>query len=123
MFKNTISIEVEIMESIAFEDVDEIGEDQSYDYIGGWFPVYVEMVEEKKEVNNLIKGMNINKNSKILATRHSYDFKRGDLVRLYGRDRYKVSAVKLTIDPKYANVIRMFPQARDQYTWKVIILG
>lgn len=123
MFKNTISIEVEIMESIAFEDVDEIGEDQSYDYIGGWFPVYVEMVEEKKEVNNLIKGMNINKNSKILATRHSYDFKIGDLVRLYGRDRYKVSAVKLTIDPKYANVIRMFPQARDQYTWKVIILG
>lgn len=123
MFKDTISIEVEVMEAVKFQDVDEIGANQSYEYTGGWFPVYVELIEERKQLKDIIKGMNIDKNSKIIATRHEYDFKRGDLVRFYGKEKYKIQDIKLTIDPQYANVVRMFPNARDQYTWKVIILG
>lgn len=123
MFKNTISLEVEVKEALTYQDIDDIGANQTYEYIGGFFPVWVELIQEKKELRGIIQGLNIDKKSIIIATKHEHNFKRGDLVRLYGHEQYKIKNVHETIDPQYANTVRMFPNSKRMYTWKVIELG
>lgn len=123
MFKNTISIQVEVKEAITFEDVDEIGIDQTNEYLGGWFQVWVELIQENRIPKDVIRGLNLDGNSIMVATKHEYDFKRGDLIRLYGHEEYKVKTVKMVIDPDFTNTIRMFPGAKRLYTWKLIELG
>lgn len=123
MFKDTITIKIEVKEAITYQDVDEVGEHQLDEYMGGFFPVYVELVSYNNIPKDIIKGMNINQESIILATKHDYEFKRGDLVRLYGKDEYKVQEVSREIDPKFTNVVRMFQNSMYKYTWKIIKLG
>lgn len=123
MFKNTITTKIEVKEAINFENIDQIGMDQDNEYLEGWFSVWAEIIEEHNLSKDIIKGMDIDENSILIATKDEYRFKRGDLVKLYGVDEYVVNKVKTVIDPKYANIIRLFPNSRRMYTWKILELG
>lgn len=123
MFKDGITTKVDVLEAIVYTDVEQIDERQTYDHLDGWFPVYVQEIEESNVPKEIIRGLNISATSKLIATQHDYEFKRGDIIRFDGHEKYKVKTVKKTIDPNYTKIVRIFPNAKRKYLWKIIELG
>lgn len=119
---NLMIVKIEVKESIIYDDLDDIGGEQDYEYHDGWIPMTVQLLAESILKDEVIKGLDSDKQSKTIFSDNEYKFKRGDIVRFYGNEEYLVRAVRVSIDPQYAKVIRMFPNAKKKYEWQRIDL-
>lgn len=117
----TKRLQAEYKEKINHKYVEDIRDHALEDYFKGFVVFSYDSIHNKEKTINS-SGIHRTIKQKIMKTKSALPFKNGDIIRLYGKELYRVDEVSKEIPEKFVSLVASNPGVRERYEINVLVL-